>query len=141
MVQKKLFPEIHQPVLRPFPNSRQFPKKHEFVRELTAEIELRGGLTSVRDFETKLTQLKRMRTDLIRLDNEDVGSCAFRLNLHRRLKDAIKKSEFMVSDALELKPQERRLHVYVFHDDFTRMLQRLKHFMVYRTASTFPPLG
>ena len=131
----ELFPELQMPVMAPYPSVSQCSTRHEFVREIRSEIQQRGGLIANTDFPESLQRLKSLRTDLIRLDNEDIGSGAFRITLHRRLNGTILETESLVKEALELKPDEYRTHVYVYHSDYTSLIRRLKQFLVYRVHS------
>ena len=128
----ELFPELLQPVLKFFPTSHANPGRHNLVRVYQDEILFRGGLISNLDFSTKLNQLRKLRGELVRLDNEDVGSSTFRMSLHHLLEAILRKSEIMVKHAKRAKSQNLHVNIQVFHDDYTYAMRQLNREMIYR---------
>ena len=128
----ELFPELLQPVLKFFPTSHANPVRHDLVRVYQDEILFRGGLIANLDFPIKLDHLRRLRGELVRLDNEDVGSRTFHTSLYQLLASIIKKSEIAIKHAKKAKFQDLHVDTQVFHDDFTFLTRQLMREMVYR---------
>ena len=129
---EELFPELLQPVLQFFPTLGAHSNRQNLVRVYQDEILFRGGLIANRDFYSKLHHLRKLRSKLVNLDNEDVGSSAFRVTLHQRIASVIRKSEIVIKHAKKAKFHDANFDNQVFHDDFIFMTRQLRQATAYR---------
>ena len=131
-----LYPELYMPIPAEFPKTSQVPCRQKLMRMYQNEIQSRGGLIQVLDFPAKISHLKDLRHELIKLDGEDLGSLVFRRTLYRRITDTMSTLEQFASDATIITPKEIRVHAYVFHSDLTQLVNRLHRQMIYRITES-----